>query len=105
MANLVRKTYEVIAHEDELLALDVVFCQINRLVLTGSSREIILRVDGDGSARVKIMSGDEEVVFSDDMLACIRETEAKETLSIGAKGLGVVAEIEKDGTMKAWIGE
>ena len=100
-----RRIYTVEGTGDEIAAMDLVFKRIHDLTLRGSSRDIIISVDGDGSASLKCMGEDgERIVFNKDFAKEVYDHEGDEfPISVG--DIGLVGEMKKDGTMRVWIGE
>jgi len=109
------KTYLVRGGADEILAMDFLFARINHLAMVGSSRDITISIDGDGSAKLSIRDADtdQEIDFGEELTKQLRENEAKETTQLGGiveseggqKSTYHLADVDKDGNMKIWIGE
>ena len=52
------KTYQITGTPEQLRVLEKMFIHMEYLGIIGASRNILLRVDGDGAARMRFKDGD-----------------------------------------------
>lgn len=81
MRKIVEKTYKIAGTPEQLRTLEKVFIHMEFLGLVGASRNILLRVDGDGGARMTFQ--DEDGLFLSDYIKDERTENTEQTVVEG----------------------
>lgn len=61
----IKKTFTFVGHEKDIETLSKLFRHIEYLGDVGASRNLVIRVDGDGSGRIKVFNEDGTKIDSD----------------------------------------
>lgn len=56
--DMIEKTYKISGTPEQIRTLEKLFVHIEHLGLIGASRNLLLRVDGDGAARMRFKDSD-----------------------------------------------
>lgn len=82
----VTKTYQITGTPEQLRVLEKMFIHMEYLGMVGASRNLLVRVDGDGAARMKFQ--DEDGLFLSDY---IKDEKTKNTEQTVVEGNSVGA--------------
>lgn len=55
---MIEKTFKFVGHEKDIETLSKLFRHIEYLGKVGASRNLLIRIDGDGSGRIKVFNED-----------------------------------------------
>lgn len=100
--------YTVVGNEEDLVAFEVALAHIDWCQMNGSSRDVTICVDGDGSANIRFFRDKKVTLAKNDTAECRKVKYPKKITSKMFNGEKInldVGTIEANGDGKYYIGE